>query len=98
MVSIKNKVIVITGASGGMGCEISRMLAAEGAKLALFSNDTGALESLAGELSSETDLIYKSVDVRFESEVSKAIALTVEKLGTPEALLTLSRTQHSGED
>ena len=43
---IANRVFVITGASGGMGSTISKMLAKEGAKLALTSIDAAAMDAL----------------------------------------------------
>ena len=40
MKDLKNKVAIITGASGGMGRVISEMLADKGVKLALYSSYT----------------------------------------------------------
>ena len=41
---------VITGAASGMGAEIARQLAAEGAHLALLDHNAEALAGLAAEL------------------------------------------------
>ena len=48
--SIKNKVVVITGASSGLGEAAARLLAKEGAKLVLGARRLDRLEALAGEL------------------------------------------------
>ena len=48
---IKDKVIVITGASSGLGEAATRRLAAEGAKLVLGARRLDRLQALAGELS-----------------------------------------------
>ncbi|QJP13123.1 SDR family oxidoreductase [Starkeya sp. ORNL1] len=48
---IKDKVIVITGASSGLGEAAARRLAAEGAKLILGARRLDRLQALAGELS-----------------------------------------------
>jgi len=90
MKDLKNKVAIITGASGGMGREISAMLAAKGVKLALFSNDAPALEALAASLAGKTELITKVVDVCCEAEVEAAVAEAKAKLGAPEILLNLA--------
>lgn len=47
---VQNKNIVITGAAGGIGSEISRQLAAQGATLVLLDRDGEALEQLAAEI------------------------------------------------
>jgi short-subunit dehydrogenase len=45
---LKDRVIAITGASRGIGAATARLLAREGAKLALISRDAAALAALAG--------------------------------------------------
>ncbi|MBE6643942.1 MAG: SDR family oxidoreductase [Ruminococcaceae bacterium] len=90
MKDLKNKVAIITGASGGMGRVISEMLADKGVKLALYSNDKAALEELADSLSSKTELVWKVVDVCSEEEVKAAVEEAKAKLGTPEILLNLA--------
>jgi NADP-dependent 3-hydroxy acid dehydrogenase YdfG len=51
MQGIKDKVVVITGASSGLGEATARLLAAEGARPVLGARRLDRLERLAGELS-----------------------------------------------
>ncbi len=50
---LKNKVAIVCGASRGMGYAIARLLAAEGADLALIARDPKKLESVCTQLSKE---------------------------------------------
>ena len=46
---MKGKVIVITGASKGIGAELARQLAAKGASLVLAARDLDELEKVAAQ-------------------------------------------------
>jgi short-subunit dehydrogenase len=46
---VKGNVVVITGASRGIGAELARQLAGKGARLALSGRDRAALEQVAAE-------------------------------------------------
>ena len=58
--NIKGKVVVITGASSGLGEAAARLLAKEGAKLVLGARRLDRLEVLAGELSLGKDAIMQT--------------------------------------
>ena len=50
MAELDNRVVLITGAAGGIGAASARRLAAAGARLVLADVDGGAVEKLAAEL------------------------------------------------
>jgi 3-oxoacyl-[acyl-carrier protein] reductase len=54
---ISNRVIIITGASRGIGAATARLLAAEGARLALVSRDHAALAALKQQLPTDVEII-----------------------------------------
>lgn len=68
----KNKVVLITGASSGIGKELSFLLARQGCKLALLSRRIEVLQKILDiiQLSKETVRLYKC-DVANEAETEK---------------------------
>ena len=65
--SMKNKVIVITGASDGIGAELARQLAPLGAKLVLAARSTDKLHAVAAEcqaLGAQTAVVQCDVTLK----------------------------------
>jgi NAD(P)-dependent dehydrogenase (short-subunit alcohol dehydrogenase family) len=80
--SLKDKVIVLTGAASGIGLETSRLLASKGAKLSLADVQEKPLKELEAELQqSGVQVISFVVDVSKRDQVEHWIAATVEKFG-----------------
>jgi NAD(P)-dependent dehydrogenase (short-subunit alcohol dehydrogenase family) len=59
--SLTNRTAVISGATGGLGSQLARDLAARGAKLALIDIDPARLQALADELALPDDRILLQV-------------------------------------
>jgi len=78
--NIKNKVVVITGASSGLGEAAARLLAKEGAKLVLGARRLDRLEALAAELSLGKDAIMQT-DVTDVGQVRRLVDHAVKTHG-----------------
>ena len=85
---IRDRVFVVTGASGGMGRVICRMLAAEGGKLALCGNDAASMDALRAEL--PADVMTAVVDVTKEEEVAAFFDEVAARFGGADALINLA--------
>ncbi|PSN12924.1 NAD(P)-dependent oxidoreductase [filamentous cyanobacterium CCT1] len=74
-VSIANQVVLITGASSGIGAACARQLAAIGARLILAARRLDTLEELAAELQQQhgTNVLTVELDVRQPEAVIEAI-------------------------
>lgn len=80
--SLKDKVIVITGAASGMGLETARLFASKGAKLSLADISEKALKDIEAELQKTGAQVMSAVvDVSKRKQVEDWIAATVEKFG-----------------
>ena len=68
MYSLKNKIVLITGASSGIGAASAKEFAKRGAKLILIARRKSRLEKLAEELKSlcKTKFLLIELDVRIE--------------------------------
>lgn len=71
--NLKNSVILITGASSGIGFQLAKDLALEGAQLALISRRSELLEPLATELNNKTKSIAYKCDVTIKSDVQQTV-------------------------
>ena len=66
---IKDKVIIVTGASSGIGNSTARILASKGAKLAVGARRTDRLEKLQDEITENGgEVIISNLDVTQKSD------------------------------
>ena len=77
--SLEGKVVIITGASSGIGAAAARALAEQGCKLTLAARSEGKLAALAAELSAET-LVVRA-DMTAPADISRMVARTLERFG-----------------
>lgn len=83
---IENKVVVITGASSGLGEAAARLLAKEGAKLVLGARRLDRLQTLASELSLGKDAILQT-DVTDVDRVRRLVDHAVETHGRIDVII-----------
>lgn len=77
---LKGKVVLISGASGGMGEAIARQLAREGCNLSLFARREEKLKKIKEGISkNKIKCIYKKCDVTIKKEVEDAVKYTYKE-------------------
>lgn len=86
--NIKGKVVVITGASSGMGEAAAKHLAQLGAAVVLGARRTARIEKLANEiLESGGKALAIATDVTKRDQVKKLVDSAVEKFGRVDVIL-----------
>jgi NADP-dependent 3-hydroxy acid dehydrogenase YdfG len=85
MSNIHNKVVLITGASSGIGEASARLIAAKGAHVVLGARRTERLEKLVGE-------------IRSEGGSASARALDVTDMNSMQAFVEFAKAQHGKVD
>lgn len=86
--NIAGKVIVITGASSGMGEAAARHLAANGAKVVLAARRLDRIEAIASELKQQgKEATAVQVDVAMYEDVENLIRVTVKAYGRVDVLI-----------
>ena len=94
--SVKDKIIVITGASGGLGRHFSKYLAAQGAKVAACARRIPLLEALVAEIRGDGgQAIAVPVDVTDAASVDRVFEAVAKGLGLPDVLINNSGATHT---
>lgn len=85
---IKGKVVVITGASSGLGEAAARLLSAEGAKVVLGARRVERLKSLADELNrGGGKALAIATDVTHRNQVKTLIGTAVKEFGRVDVMI-----------
>ena len=84
----KDKVMVITGASSGIGLASARLFASYGARLTLAARSIDKLKTLASEISSDpSKVLCIKTDVSIEEDCKNLIESTVKHFGRIDFLI-----------
>ncbi|MFH0022936.1 SDR family oxidoreductase [Pseudomonas fluorescens] len=86
MENIAGKVVVITGASSGLGAETARHLVKAGAKVVLGARRMERLQDLAQELGNENCAIFK-MDVTARDEVKALVEHAINTFGQIDVMI-----------
>jgi NADP-dependent 3-hydroxy acid dehydrogenase YdfG len=88
MENIKGKVVVITGASSGLGAATARLLSAEGANVVLGARRVDRIQSLADELNAKGGkAIAIATDVTDHDQVKHLVDAAVQKFGRIDVMI-----------
>ena len=83
--SLAGKVIIVTGASSGIGAAAVRLLAEHSCKLVLAARSLDRMQALAEQLSTETLVI--GADMTVPADIQAMVARTMERFGRIDAML-----------
>jgi short-subunit dehydrogenase len=85
---VQNKVIIITGASSGIGLACAREFAGKGSKVVLAARSLEKIDSLSGELrSGGMDALAVQTDVSDESQCKRLIESTISRYNRVDVLI-----------
>jgi NAD(P)-dependent dehydrogenase (short-subunit alcohol dehydrogenase family) len=88
---LTDKVVVVTGAAGGIGSAAARAFAAEGGQVAAIDADGGMLDSLDSELG--VGHMHLVADVSDEDQVARSLEQVAQKLGRVDVLFNAAGIQ-----
>jgi serine 3-dehydrogenase len=94
MTDVGDKVVVITGASAGIGEAIARNLSERGARLLLVARRLELLENLAGELGGEVAIL--AADVAQPDVADHMLSLAIERFGHADVLVNNAGVYRGG--
>ncbi len=86
---LKNKVVLITGASRGMGKAIAQGFAAEDANVVICARNAERLQQAQAELSKNSDgeILARQADVESLSDIRSLVEFTLDRFGRIDVLI-----------
>ena len=85
---IKDKVVIITGASSGIGYATAKLLAQKGAKVAVGARRLDRLEKLQNEIEEQSgEILISKLDVTKKSECDSFVNKVLEKWGQVDVIV-----------
>jgi len=85
---IKDKVVLITGGSTGIGAEVARTLAAKGAKVAIAARREGKLDAVRAEVAAQGgDIRAYVMDVTDKHQVKAVVEAVVQDFGRLDVII-----------
>lgn len=87
---MQDKVIVIVGATGGIGAALTRKLAPTGARLVLAARDSSAITHLVTQLPVSDQILSVPTDITDRKLVDALMEHTIAKFGQIDALVNVA--------
>jgi NADP-dependent 3-hydroxy acid dehydrogenase YdfG len=82
MLNVENKVVIITGASSGIGEATAKLLAKNGAKVVLGARRIDRLETIVKEIHADGGIAeYQALDVTQRSQLAEIVQFAKDKFG-----------------
>ena len=85
---LKDKVAIVTGAASGIGKEIARTYAREGARVVIADLNQAGADATAAELGGSRKALGVAMDVTNEQQVEAGVARTMEQFGQIDVLVS----------
>src|SRR6266850_3147381 len=87
---LRRKVVLIVGASSGIGAATARLLSAEGARVALVARGGSALAELSAQLGSAESVLPMTADASVSGAMDDAVARTIAHFGALHGLAVIA--------
>lgn len=93
MMSVQNKVIIVTGGSRGIGAATAKLMGSQGAKVVVADvNEAGGTSVVDAIISAGGSAIYAQVDVTEEAQIEALVALAVGEYGRLDGIVNNAAT------
>lgn len=85
--ALEDRIVLITGAAGGIGRALAAAFAGQGAQLVLVDRDADRLHGVATELTAQTDVMALTCDLGDDGTVAGLAASVQERCGRLDVLI-----------